>query len=244
MFQHLRTTSYLLVTACALTVAPLAAQGGDSSPNDNKLSAAEKQDGWVLLFNGRNLDGWRPYKTDKITGWSVVNGDLVKQTVSGNGDIVYNQPFTNFEFTFDWKIDAKGNSGVFVRATEEYSKIYWSATEYQLLDDAGHPDGANPLTSAGSAYGLYPSIAGTVKPAGQWNSSKIVVRGTKYEHWLNGIKMIEYDSKSPEWVAKVKASKFKDYPNYGLAQSGLIGIQGDHPGTLTLKNLKVHPFPK
>ena len=142
-----------------------------------------------------------------------------------------------------WKLAPKGNAGVFYRGTEEYDHIYWSAPEYQLLDDAGHPDGKNRLTSAASAYGLYAPPAGVVKPGGEWNSSRIVARGAHVEHWLNGQKVVEYELWSPDWEAKVKASKFGEWPHYGRAARGYIGIQGDHNGELTLRNVCIEALP-
>jgi hypothetical protein len=123
--------------------------------------------------------------------------------------------------------------------TEEYEKVYWSATEYQLLDDANARDGQNRLTSAGANYGLYPAPAGALKPAGEWNTTRIVVRGNRAEHWLNGVKLLEYEYGSPDWEARVKASKFSAWPNYGRAKRGHIAIQGDHGGVLALRNVKI-----
>ncbi len=150
---------------------------------------------------------------------------------------------SHFELSLDWKLSPGGNAGIFYRATEEYEKIYWSGTEYQLLDDARHPDGRNRLTSAAAAYGLYAPPAGVVHAAGEWNSTRIVVRGTHVEHWLNGQKVVEYDYGSPDWEAKVKNSKFGEWPHYGRATRGYIGIQGDHDGTLMLRNIKVRNLP-
>ncbi len=206
----------------------------------NMLTEAEVKDGWKLLFDGKTMSGWRAYKQENMAGWSVVDGAMTKERPTG--DLVSTAEYADFELVFDWKLAPGGNAGVFVRATEEYNKVYWSATEYQLLDDPAHPDGKNPLTSAGAAYGLYPSIAGTVRPAGEWNTSKIVARGNHIEHWLNGVRMITYEVKSEDWTAKVKASKFAAYPNYGLATKGLIGIQGDHGGLLALRNIKIRPL--
>ncbi|HEY4734140.1 MAG TPA: DUF1080 domain-containing protein, partial [Gemmatimonadaceae bacterium] len=102
-----------------------------------------------------------------------------------------------------------------------------------------HPDGKSRLTSAGSDYGLYPSPAGVVKPANEWNSSMIVVNGNTVQHWLNGQKLLEYEIGSPDWEAKVKASKFVAYPNYARASKGYIAIQGDHDGTLSIRNVRI-----
>jgi hypothetical protein len=122
--------------------------------------------------------------------------------------------------------------------------VYWSATEYQLLDDANARDGQNRLTAAGAAYALYPAPAGVVKPAGEWNASRIVARGPRVEHWLNGTKLLEYEAGSPDWEAKVKASKFAAWPNYGRARRGHIAIQGDHAGELALRNMKIRELPE
>ncbi len=238
--------SRLILCTAALVALPgvaLWGQQGAAEPphvSANILTDAEVQAGWKLLFDGKTLDGWRAYKRENMAGWSVVDGAMTKERPTG--DIVTTTEYGDFELAFDWKVAPGGNAGLFVRATEEYNKIYWSATEYQLLDDPAHPDGRNPLTSAGSAYGLYPSIPGTVKPAGEWNTSKIVAQGNRIEHWLNGVKMITYEVKSEDWLAKVKASKFAEYPNYGLATKGLIGIQGDHGGLLALRSIKIRPL--
>lgn len=201
-------------------------------------SAASDSAGWHSLFDGKSLAAFRGYKMDTMpSGWHIENGTLAK---SGPGeDIITRDKYGDFELAFDWKIGTGGNSGVMYRVTEQYDHMYWSGPEYQLLDDAGHPDGKSRLTAAGSAYAVYPSPAGVVKPANQWNSSLIVVKGNHVEHWMNGQKLLEYDLQSPDWKAKVKASKFAAWPNYGLARTGYIGIQGDHDGVLALRNIKI-----
>lgn len=202
------------------------------------LTAAQRAAGWQPLFDGTTTAGWRGYKTPTVpAGWSAVNGTLTK---SGPiGDLMTANQYGDFELAFDWTISPGGNAGVFYRGTEEYDHIYWSAPEYQLLDDALHGDGKSRLTSTGAAYGLYPSPAGVAKPAGEWNSTLIVVKGNRVQHWLNGQKLLEYELANPDWTAKVKASKFIEYPNYGRAPRGYIGFQGDHEGTLTLRNMRI-----
>jgi hypothetical protein len=165
-------------------------------------------------------------------------GDTLTKSV-GTDDIITREPYSDFELELDWKLSAGGNAGIFYRATEEYDHIYWSGPEYQLLDDAGHPDGKNRLTAAGSSYALYPAEAGVVKPAGEWNSTRIVVRGAHVEHWLNGKKLVELELWSPDWQARVAKSKFSEWKDYGRARSGYIGIQGDHDGTLSLRNIRI-----
>src|SRR5213078_2768639 len=191
-----------------------------------------------VLFDGKSLAGWRGYKSDTVpAGWKVEDGALVKD--GRVADIVSKDEFGDFELEMDWKIGDAGNSGIFYRGTEEYDHIYWSAPEYQLLDDAGHPDGQSRLTSAGADYALYPSPAGVVKPADQWNSTLIVANGNTIQHWLNGQKLLEYEIGSADWLEKVKASKFAAYPNYGRAAKGYIAIQGDHDGTLSIRNVRI-----
>lgn len=214
------------------------AAASDRSGGINRLSDSERAQGWQLLFDGTSLSGWRVYRSQaQPTGWFVRDGALMKER--GTDDIVTVGQYGDFELEFDWRISTGGNAGVFYRGTEEYEKVYWSATEYQLLDDANARDGQNRLTSAGANYGLYPAPAGALKPAGEWNTTRIVARGRRAEHWLNGVKLLEYEYGSADWEAKVKASKFAAWPNYGRATRGLIAIQGDHGGVLALRNMRI-----
>jgi hypothetical protein len=238
------------VTACAkrgtesgpLVNGTIPKASAASSPSMNTLTAAEQAAGWRLLFDGRTTNGWRGYKTTTMpNGWHVADGMLAKD--SSVDDILTNDQFGDFELVLDWRIGTGGNSGLFYRATEEYEKVYWSAPEYQLLDDANAPDGRNRLTSAAAAYGLYAAPAGIVKPAGQWNSTRVIARGAHVEHWLNDQKVVQYELWSPDWEAKVKASKFNDWPNYGRSKSGFFAIQGDHDGVLALRNIKIRTLP-
>jgi hypothetical protein len=216
--------------------------GATTSSGATALTAEQRAAGWRSLFDGTSTAQWRGYKEQAMpAGWRIVDGILTK---SGPvPDIISKDQYGNFELAFDWKLSPAGNAGVFYRGTEEYDHPYWSAPEYQLLDDAGHPDGKSRLTSAGSDYGLYPAPAGVVKPAEQWNSTLIVAQGPRIQHWLNGQKLLEYEVGSPDWEAKVKASKFNDYPHYGRAPKGFIAIQGDHDGTLSIRNVRIKELP-
>jgi hypothetical protein len=202
------------------------------------LTAAQRAAGWRPLFDGSSMDAWRGYKQQTMpAGWHIADGVLTK--TGETGDIITREQFGNFELAFDWKLSPGGNAGLFYRGTEEYDHIYWSAPEYQLLDDAGHPDGKSRLTSAGADYGLYPAPSGAVKPADQWNSTLLVVNGNAVQHCLNGQRLLDYELGGTDWLAKVKASKFVAYPNYGRAQKGHIGFQGDHDGTLSIRNVRI-----
>jgi hypothetical protein len=234
--MHNRLIRNAALLAGALFLA--AGMGNDAGAKEPAPPTAK----WRVLFDGKLLDTFRGWRTDGMPeGWHVVDGTLAKEGHAD--DLVTRDQFGNFELELEWKISKAGNSGIFYRGTREYDEIYWSGPEYQLLDDANAPDGHNRLTAAASAYGLYAPPAGVVKPFGEWNKTRILIKGNHVEHWLNGRKVVEYDLSSPEWTAKVAASKFSEYPHYGLAKSGLIGIQGDHPGSLALRRIRIRELP-
>jgi 3-keto-disaccharide hydrolase len=192
---------------------------------------------WRSLLDDK-ASAWRGWKSaDLPAGWQI-DGDMISKDGEVE-DIITRDTFGNFELELDWKIGEGANSGIFYRGTREYDHIYWSAPEYQLLDDANAPDGRNRLSSAAAAYALYAAPAGVVEPHDQWNTTRIVVNGAHVEHWLNGRKVVTYELWSPDWKAKVAASKFAAYPNYGLAKEGYIGIQGDHAGTLAVRRIRI-----
>jgi Domain of Unknown Function (DUF1080) len=192
---------------------------------------------WRSLLDDEG-SAWRSWQSEAFPdGWHVSGDRLAKD--GEVEDLVTREMFGDFELELEWKIGKGGNSGLFYRGTREYDYIFWSAPEYQLLDDANAPDGRNRLTSAASSYGLYAAPAGVVKPHGEWNTTRIRVDGARVEHWLNGRKVVEYELWSPDWKAKVASSKFGKYPNFGLARKGYIGIQGDHPGALELREIRI-----
>jgi hypothetical protein len=228
-----------LISALTAAASLLAAT---SPAADTATKAAVPAAEWRALFDGEITDAFRGWNSEGMPhGWHVVDGTLVKE--GSVDDLVTRQQFGNFELELEWKIGKEGNSGVFYRGTREYDHIYWSGPEYQLLDDANAPDGRSRLTSAGAAYGLYPAPVGVVKSYGEWNTTRIVIKGEHVEHWLNGQLIVAYDLESPDWKAKVAASKFSKYPNYGLAKKGFIGIQGDHPGELALRHIRIRELP-
>ncbi|HTI05804.1 MAG TPA: DUF1080 domain-containing protein [Gemmatimonadales bacterium] len=207
----------------------------------NTLTDNERAAGWRLLFDGTTTAGWRNYgKPNLSSGWVVQDGALTR--TGAGGDIITTDQFTNFELTIDWKIEPGGNSGIFYRASEDSDEIYWNAPEMQVLDDAKHPDGQNPMTSAGAAYDLYPAPRGHVRPGGEWNSAALIVRGNHVEHWLNGAKLVEYEFGSADWNSKVAASKFAPHPHFGKNTTGHIGLQ-DHGNVVAFRNIKIRVLP-
>ena len=216
----------IAIIAIAMTI-------GTASAED-----AERMHEWRSLSGNDAKSFWRGWKSDGFPdGWQLAGDTLSKENEVE--DLVSRESFGNFELELEWQVSEGGNAGLFYRGTREYDYIFWSAPEYQLLDDARHPDGGNRLTSAAAAYALYAAPAGIVKPAGEWNAARVIVHGAKVEHWLNGQKVVTYELWSPDWKAKVAASKFARFPNYGLAKKGLLGIQGDHAGNLKLRRMRI-----
>jgi hypothetical protein len=220
-----------------LIVATALATEGFAQGTANTLSAQEQAAGWKLLFDGKSTSGWRAYGADTMPGgWQAVDGILTR--VSRAADIITRDQFGDFELLLDWRLGPGGNSGLFYRAVEGLEWIYHGAPEYALLDDAAHNDGKNPLTSAGSVHSVYAPPRGVVKPAGEWNTTRLVARGTHVEHWLNGQKVVEYEQGSPDWAGRVAASKFAAWPMYGKAMKGHIGLQ-EHGGRAEFRNIKI-----
>lgn len=234
----MRPTRFHLIavlTCSAALWAPAAAQA------PNTLSAADRSAGWRLLFDGRTMAGWRGWKKTTVPdGWKVIGGAITR--VASGGDIVTTQKFKNFELTLEWNIAPGGNSGIFYRASEDDEAIYWTAPEMQVLDDARHPDGKSRLTSAGANYGLHEAPSGIVKPAGQWNQARLIVNGRHVEHWLNGVRLLQYELLSPDWEMRVHGSKFAPHPHYGRNAEGYVGLQ-DHGDRVAYRNLKIRILP-
>ncbi len=239
-----RTSLVLLLAAtaaCTVVEQPetdVTMNASDSAAAAGQVSANGE---WRSLFDGTSTSGWRSYRgTGAPAGWEVVNGELTR--VGAGGDIVTVDEYGDFELELEWKVAPGGNSGIMYRVTETAANSYESGPEMQVLDDSGHADGRSRLTSAGSAYGLYPAPAGVVKPAGEWNAVRIVMNGNHVEHWLNGRKVVDYELGSPDWEAKVKASKFAEWPGYGRAARGRIALQ-DHGDRVAYRNIRIRELP-
>ena len=193
---------------------------------------------WTVLFDGKTVKGLRGYKQSGFPdSWEVVDGTL--KTVPGHGiDLISEEVYSNFELELEWKVPEKGNSGIFYFATEEGDYIWQSAPEMQIVDDEKHTDGKNTLTSAGSLYALIAPSVNVVKPVGEFNQVRIKVEDNHVEHWLNGIKILEYEYQSEHMKALIAKSKFKTMPLFAKASSGHIGLQGDH-GEIWYRNIRI-----
>ena len=209
----------------------------------NTLTAAEQKDGWKLLFDGKSLAGWRTYKEGgKIgAGWIIEDGILKKQAKIGGGDIMTEQPVSgraDWELTWEWRIAKAGNNGIKYFITEARKGTL--GHEYQMLDDDGHPDGKiGPHRQTASFYDVLPPAKGKqIKPIGEWNASRVVVKGNTVQHWLNGAMVLEYVLGSDAVKAAVAKSKFSKIGDFGTKVTGHI-LLTDHNDECWFRNLKL-----
>ena len=220
----------------ALTLSTLMAQNAGM----NTLTPQERTGGWKLLFDGKSLAGWRGFQSSTPpAGWKAIDGALVRE--SGGGDLMTDEQFGDFELRLEWKVSPRGNSGIMFHVTTDEDATYKTGPEFQVLDNSGHRDGKNPMTSAGSNYAVHPVPRDLTRPVGQWNEVRIVVKGPHVEHWMNGVKLVEYELWSDEWKQRVGASKFACMPRYGLAKRGHIALQ-DHGDLVSYRNIKIKPL--
>ena len=211
-----------------------------SAQQANTLTPTEKSGGWRLLFDGTTLTGWRGFKSSEPpAGWKAVDGALVR--ADRGGDLITVEQFADFELRLEWKITSGGHSGIMFRVTGEGDQAYQTGPEFQVLDNAGHADGKDPKTSAGSNYALHPPERDVTRPIGQWNDVRLIARGAHVEHWMNAVKLLEYELWSPDWEARVKASKFSTMSGYGLAKHGHIVLQ-DHGDPVSYRNIRIKTF--
>ena len=218
----------------------------------NVLSTQEQQDGWKLLFDGASLKGWRGFKKPDATGtrWTVSDGALCLAKAEGADtrgarDIITTGTFGDFDLRWDWKVEPGSNSGLkyFIIENRTGTGSLGGAVghEYQLIDDARHPDARiSPERQTASFYDVKAATSHPTKPVGEWNTSRVVVHGNHVEHWLNDQKVLEYELGSAETLAAVKDSKFKDVGGFGTRQPGHILLQ-DHGEAVCFRNVKIRP---
>jgi len=205
---------------------------------NNALTDKERSEGWQLLFNGSDMSAWRNFNSETIHElWTVVDGTMTL-TGKGGGDLVSKEMYGDFELKMDWKICENGNSGIFVRASEDGKKVYSKAIEMQILDDLRHKDNQKPNHRAGSVYDMIAAPAGLVKPAEEWNSVRIVAKGTIIEFYLNGGLTGKVDIGSKDWEELLNNSKFKTWEGFGANPKGHIGLQ-DHGDKVSFRNIKI-----
>ena len=221
-------------------------------PGQDKASTPVGE--WRLLFDGRTTSGWRSVNEDTFPneGWTIEDGNLISNPAdekeSGSGsDIMTNEEFSDFILDWEWKMLTKGgNSGVkyFVKENLPGNEKYGPGLEYQILDDENHPwmlEGKmkpGDFHTMASLYEIYPPVSKTVRPLGEWNHSQIIVQGNRVQHWLNNVKVLEYERGSADFKKKVGESKFAKYENFGEASRGHILLQ-DHGSRMAFRNLRI-----
>ena len=205
----------------------------------NTLTKKERKAGWQLLWNGRDLSGWKSNSPngDMNKGWKAVDGELVIMARSGAGDIITEKRYHDFELSVDFKITEGANSGIKYFIGENGS----IGCEFQILDDENHPDakmGFNGNRRLGSLYDLIPADGWALVAKRDWNTARIVVRGNHVEHWLNGVKILEYEKNNDMWDTIVSHSKFAKVENFAGGDGGHILLQ-DHNDEVHYRNLKI-----
>ncbi|HYG36250.1 MAG TPA: DUF1080 domain-containing protein [Clostridia bacterium] len=241
MAKQLRS---LIGSTCIITLL-LGIYSAVAAESLNTLSAEEKAAGWKLLFDGKSHQGWRSFKrpTFPTRGWSIENGWFYSSG-KGGGDIVSEGEYDQFELQWEWKLTTNGNSGVKYFVTENRNSAL--GHEYQMFDDERDASGTvkpGKHVTASFYDVLKPSVNPPTKPAGQINQSRILVQANHVEHWLNGIKVLEYKAGSEPVKAAVAASKFKSVPAFGSCVKGHILLQ-DHQSEVWFRNIKIRVLPQ
>jgi hypothetical protein len=197
------------------------------------------EEGWIVLFDGSATAALRGYRQESIpASWAVEEGEL--HALPGPGvDLITRDTFADFELEFDWRVSQAGNSGVLYRVVESDTPSWTSGPEYQVLDDAGHPDGKDSRTSAAALYGLIaPNASKRLEPVGTFNTGRIVVHDGHVEHWLNGTRVVEYDWGGADLRALIGASKFRELPAFMAAEAGGVVIQ-HHGEEVWFRNVRI-----
>ncbi|WP_165043659.1 DUF1080 domain-containing protein [Dysgonomonas sp. ZJ709] len=221
-----------------------------SSTEPNTLTAEEAADGWVLLFDGKTMDGWRDYNDSVLTEpWHVVDGCIQAKGdgSDASGYIVSEKQYENFELSWDWKLSKGGNSGMLYHVVErpQFAVPYVTGPEYQLIDTPNFPEPLEDWQKLGVDYAMHlpDTTLMKVNPYGEWNNSKIIFDNGHVEHWLNGVKILEFEAWTDDWFDRKNSGKWAHAPEYGLAKKGVFCLQ-DHGYPASFRNIKVKELPR
>jgi len=231
-----KINSFLLILAtlalCCYTV--------EKRNESGAVATNDQSENWNLLLEANKLDKWQMYSQDSIKGWSLTNGELHSSGAGwdANEDIVTKEVFDNFDLMLEWKIAPQNSSGIFFYVQRDSSHpIYESAPEYQVMDDKGWPEKMKPNQYTAANYAMHAPIGAKVKPVGEWNATRIIVQYPHVEHWLNGVKVLEYEFGSEDWEKRKASGKWAEISYYGRAKSGHIGLQ--NAGKVLYRNIKI-----
>ena len=240
-----KIASLLLTVVTLIIVAP-----AQIETSANQLTKAEKDAGWRLLFDGKTLEGWRGFHSDKVpASWTVEDGCIKKVSEEGEasrsgGDLITADQFDNFEFSIEWKLSKGANSGIKYLISESLPPTGRSGVgfEYQVLDDENHPDAKAGIAGNRTAGSLYDLIAASkdkkLKPVGEFNHTRIIVKGNHIEHWLNDVKVVEFERGGEKLKEHIAESKFKNTKGFGEIAKGHILLQ-DHGNAVWYRNIKI-----
>jgi hypothetical protein len=238
MKSHSARARFFSIAISALALALWHAQAAETPANT--LTAAERAAGWKLLFDGTSLQGWRLYGQPGPpgSGWQVQHGVLKKLAKVRGGDIITETKFGDFDLSWEWRLEPGANNGLKYLVTEQ--RTAGPGPEYQMVDDVGHPDGRRgPKRQTGSFYDVLPApTTKPLKPVGEWNQSRVFLQGQHVEHWLNGVKLFDYELGSAALKEAVAASKFKNAPGFGDKIQGHIMLT-DHQDECWFRNIKI-----
>lgn len=227
----------------------ISCSGNPKTESEAADSAAEPSETteWISLFDGQTLNGWKRYNADHIGNlWKIEDGTIVCYSEGGGeataegGSLITVEQFDNFELSLEWKLSPGGNSGLMYHVVEgpDYTHAYVTGPEYQLLDDLGVAD-PGPARSVAANYDMYaPAADKPVKPAGEWNSTRIIYDNGRVEHWLNGQKVLTFTEGSAEWKDRYEKSKWKEYPAWCSYKKGSIALQ-DHGTHTWFRNIRI-----
>ncbi len=227
-------------------VAATAQDEGAQRPSEalsvqNTLTDAQKEAGWKLLFDGKTTQGWRGFKQKGMPaqGWVVEDGCLRVVASGKGGDVMTVGQYGEFDLSLDFKVSKGANSGIMFLVSEHEKSTWRTGPEYQILDDVGHKLAPGNEHSVGALYGLCkPPAHKPVKPAGEWNRARIIIRDRMLQHWLNGVLLVECDLDGEDWEGRVERSKFKPYPLFGRNLKGHLALQ-DHGHDIWFRNIRI-----
>ncbi len=244
----MKQITYLAVIAIIMLAISACNGKKQDAKQNNTLTSEEISQGWQLLFDGKTLDGWKGYNHDSCgERWIVKDGELFCQGEGGGMgyDIITTKKFADFELCLDWKISPQGNSGIFYHVVEDtaFDNPYETSPEYQLIDDLGWPKKLEEWQKTGADYAMHTADTNVKKlnPVGEWNTSKIIFSKGHVEHWLNGKKLLEFTAWDETWTKLRTEGKWKDYPAYGQAKEGAIGLQ-NHGSPIWFRNIMIKPL--
>ena len=218
----------------------------DRSPTTNTLAAQEKDNGWVLLFDGKSTSGWHGFNLKMFPdSWVIENGVFTTTTKGGHEDLdlVTDKEYSNFALSLDFKMMKGTNSGIIFQIHEDpkYKFPYETGPEFQIIDQAGWPDPLQDWQICGANYAMYPPKSLPCNPTGEWNHLLLVVDGNHVSQIINGVIVVQYEKYTDEWNKLRASGKWANFPDYGKFDKGNISLQ-NHGTQVWFRNIKLKEF--